>query len=300
MSIQQAMGAPDFLVIGAQKCATSWLYYCLRDHPELHLPAHKREIEYIGGDLHEERGTGWYYSLFEGAAENQVVGDVSVDYILDPRSPALVKELLPDVRLIASLRNPLDRSISAYYWYLRKNLLPEQLPLEEGLAYALDLVSRGNAEVSPFAEVLERSRYGAQLQRYLDVFPPEQLAVVLYEDISEQPKDVLEQIFRLLGVRPDFEPTSLNVRPKQNSYVQALIRLERMMPKSRALSWTTNKANQLVSRMGGKKSPPQLSAGLERKLKTFFEPTIVETQRILNSLPDSNRPRRTNLSERWT
>ncbi len=300
MPTHQDLRVPDFLVIGAQKCATSWLYYCLKEHPELHLPAQKREVEYIGGDLYQERGPDWYYTLFDGANDDQVVGDVSVDYIVDARSPKLVKEQLPDVRLIASLRHPVDRSISAYYWYLRRNSLPDDLPLEEGLNRAL--VSVGNVsggESSAFAEILERGRYDIQLKRYLDVFPPEQLAVVLYEDIAEKPKDVLEQIYGLLGVRTDFEPASLNVRPKENSYVQALIRLERVMPKSRVLSWTANKANQYVSSMGRKRSPPQLSVELERKLKAFFEPSILETQRILETLPDSNRPRDYHLSERW-
>ena len=77
----------DFLVIGAQKCATSWLYYCLKDHPELYLPAKKREIQYLGGRLFHEKGVDWYFSLFQGAHRNQKIGDVSVEYIFDQQSP---------------------------------------------------------------------------------------------------------------------------------------------------------------------------------------------------------------------
>lgn len=292
---------PDFLVIGAQKCATSWLYYCLHEHPGLHLPERKREVEYIGGKLYQEKGIEWYYSLFEGAQAEQRVGDVSVDYLYDPHAAGQVVHHLPDVFLIASLRHPLDRAVSAYFWYLRKNLLPDVLPLEEGLARALS-AARADTPASterPYAELLLRSRYEEQLQRYMQHVTPTQLAVVLYDDIASHPEQVIAQLYRLLGVDASFTPSSLASRPKQNSYVKPLMWLERVAPRSRVVSWVTNKANQRLAGTASKSEPPALSQALRDELMAYFRPQIAATQHLVEGLPEAHRFGGATLLERW-
>src|SRR5687768_7836818 len=104
---------PDFLVIGAQKCATTWLYECLKDHPQICLPKSKKEVEYIGGDLYKEKGMDWYLSLIDHCGEDKVKGDVSVEYIINPDSPEILHTLNPELKFIVSVRNPVDRALSA-------------------------------------------------------------------------------------------------------------------------------------------------------------------------------------------
>ena len=81
----------NFLVIGAQKCATTWLFECLNEHPDICLPKHKREVEYMGGPLYKEQGgQQWYLSLLNHCDNNKVKGDVSVEYIINNESPQLI------------------------------------------------------------------------------------------------------------------------------------------------------------------------------------------------------------------
>ncbi len=71
----------DFLVIGSQKCATTWIYDILDQHSSISLPKDKREVEYLGGKLWLEKGDEWYFNLMKKDSQDKLSGDVSVEYI---------------------------------------------------------------------------------------------------------------------------------------------------------------------------------------------------------------------------
>ena len=216
----------DFAVIGAQKCATSWLYYCLQDHPQICLPSKKREIAYIGGPLFQEKGDQWFFDRFR-QTENAMLGDVSVDYLYHFHSASKLKAYMPNPRLVVSLRNPIERFISAYFWLCRNSVLPDYqiddwistLPSDS------DDWSRDVGEQA--AEVICRGFYASQLQAFVDVFGPNQLLLLLYEDIQSRPLESIQKVYRFLDVDADFVPANLNFKPKQNSYNRFLILVER-------------------------------------------------------------------------
>jgi hypothetical protein len=268
-----ATGRPpfEFLVVGAQKCATSWLYYCLRDHPALQLPEVKREVEYIGGALWEERGAAWYFGLVEARGPEQRAGDVSVEYLFDPRSAPIVARLLPNVRLVASLRHPVERAVSAYYWLLRKRRIPD-ITLVEALETALEDTRAGRN--TAYAELLARGRYAEQLQRWLEHFPADQLLVVAYDDVARRPLDVLARVYGFLGVEHGFRPKSLESRPKHNTFLRPLVALERLAPRTRAASRLSDALNNLARRAGLAGKKESVPAELHRRLQRHFEPDL--------------------------
>jgi hypothetical protein len=294
---------PDFLVLGAQKCATSWLYYCLREHPELHLPEHKREYEYIGGDLYRERGAEWYFSLLAGRKDTQRAGAVSVDYLTDPRSAPEVRAQLPGVKLIASLREPVSRAMSAYFWYLRKGHVPDV-----GVARALEQgmqepgTSATNAD-RYFRDLITRGFYDEQLARYRALFPPSQVMIVLYEDIARDPLSVLKELFTFLGVDPGFVPPSISTTPKKNTYSRPLIALERLtsllpdLPR-RVFAKGIDAINGWTS--GGAPSDrPDIPTDLRQRLRALYRPHQAALQQQIQELPASQRPTGT-LQDRWS
>ena len=81
----------DFVVIGSQKCATTWLYDILNQHPAISLPKDKREVEYLGGDLWKKHGDNWYFDLMR-SNDNEIAGDVSVEYIFNKESAKLLAQ----------------------------------------------------------------------------------------------------------------------------------------------------------------------------------------------------------------
>ena len=238
----------DFLVIGAQKAASSWMYYCLKDHPQLDLPERKREVEYIGGPMYNTSGKmGWYRGLFDEADPTAIWGDVSVEYLSSKDSPAEVYKHLPDCKLIVSLREPVSRLKSAYFWYLRKGLIGTENSFGEKLSEALK-GGGDSGNVSGVAEMLERGLYADQLNRYLEYFSSDQILVLFYEDVRNDAMGVLRQVYEFLGVDTGYEPTTLGRRPKRNAYVKWLIDLERNNPGNKRVAQLVNVLNQLLAR----------------------------------------------------
>ena len=272
----------DFLVIGVQKSATTWIYNCLREHPDLHLPAKKREVEYLGGDLYETRGADWYFSLLQGAKVHQKIGDVSVEYIFDSRSPQIVHQYAPNLKLIVSLREPIDRAISAYYWKLRKGVIPN-LPLEEGLRIAVDSTNECQDPKlrKCYEDIIKRGFYDTQLERYLQYFKLEQFLFVLYEDLEKKPLSVIQKIYEFIGVNPAYQPKSLQGQPKRNNYLTASIYLQRLAPKSPVLGKFMELTNQLLHQLGIENQKPALSESLLQKLRTIYELHTIKTNQIV-------------------
>jgi Sulfotransferase domain len=272
----------EFLVIGAQKCATSWLYGCLKDHPDIKLPATKREVEYLGGDLYDRNGADWYFDLVKNPGSNQVPGDVSVNYISDPKSPPLVRRFLPEVKIIACLRDPIDRAISASTWYTRKGLIPEA-PVEEILRRALHPELAPTAQFRDnYEDLLYRGQYDVQLARYREFVAPEKVLFVLYDDVELNPRQVLRDVYEFIGVDRDFVPASLETKPKHNTYFRPLILLQRLAPKSRVMGKLIDAANQILMRAGVGKQKPVLSKSLTDELVSIYSTHVQETSRLVN------------------
>lgn len=294
------MSTPDlrFFVLGAQKCATSWLYYCLRDHPGTVLPDTKVEHGYIGGPMYRERGREWYLGRFSEAAPSAVAGEVAVDYLLDAAAPAAIAEHVEHPRLVALLRNPVDRLVSAYFWALRKNQLPNA-PIASVLPFFLDQPP-GFPERHPdrfVDELARRGFYGQQLRPYLDRFGPESLLVVLYDEVKEDPTAVVRRVYRHVGVDVAFVPGSLSRRPKVNTRNRAVIALERLTT-GRRLARVTDRMHRLLSRVS--EPPPELTGAERAALLGRFRPHLLETEAVLAELPEANRPASIRLSDLWT
>ncbi len=240
----------DFLVIGVQKSATSWLYYCLNEHPEIILPERKKEVEYIGGPLYKQKGgISWYYGLF-GDKINTVgrkVGDVSVEYFYSEEAPLEIYKYLPDCKFILLLRNPTDRFKSAYFWYLRKGLIDQSVKINAQIlkAMASDPDDRCLEIVN---DLLNRGYYESQLDSYLAAFNPSQFHVAFFEEINQNPQGALSAIYSFLGVEKYFSPPSIDSKPKQNSYNSFLIFIESLGGKNKIVSKVADRTNQLLAR----------------------------------------------------
>lgn len=294
------MSPPDlrFFVLGAQKCATSWLYYCLRDHPDVVLPTRKIEHGYIGSPMYRERGPEWYLGRFPEAAPGAVAGEVAVDYLLDADAPAAIAAHVERPRLVALLRDPVDRLVSAYFWALRKNQLPNA-PIASVLPFFLDQPP-GFPERHPdrfVDELVRRGFYGRQLRPYLDRFGPESLLVVLYDEVKADPAAVVRRVYRHVGVDAAFEPDSLSRRPKVNTRNRAVIALERMTT-GRKLARVTDRMHRLLSRVT--EPPPELTPAQRAALLDRFRPHLVEAEGVLAELPETHRPATVRLSDLWT
>lgn len=198
---------PDFLVIGAQKAGTTALYAYLRWHPGITGPSWK-EVSFF--DRHWWRGEAWYRGQFPVRTAGRLVGEASPSYLFHPLAPERVRALVPDVRLIALLRDPVARAYSHYQHEVA--LGREPLSFEDALA-AEEERTRGEVErivADPRAfsrawwdhTYAARGRYAEQLERWLEVFPREQLLVIRSEDLGERPGETYASVLAFLGAAP--------------------------------------------------------------------------------------------------
>jgi hypothetical protein len=210
---------PSFVCIGAPKCATTWLFQCLFEHPEVYVPDFK-EINFFTicrwGDDYETRGIDYYANLFVAAQPDQIVGDFSPNLLQDPHAPERLRTLLPNARLIVMIRNPIERSRSHYH-YVRNRTDYRSHSLQ-------DLVENPSADQ---AAVLSQGLYGQQLERWLDHFPIEQFLVIRTEDVRSAPDTVFKRACEFIGASPSFVPPSLRqvANPARTMRVPALYSL---------------------------------------------------------------------------
>jgi hypothetical protein len=197
---------PDFLILGAQKAGTTALFSYLRKHPQVTGPAWK-EVSYF--DRYYARGARWYRGQFP-VARGKIVGEASPSYLLHPLAPERVRAVVPDARLIALLRDPVDRAYSHYQHEVA--LGREPLSFEDALAAEEERlageVERMTAEPAYFSDAwwnytyFARGLYAEQLERWYAVFPRERLLVVPTEDLAERPDETYARIVEFVGARP--------------------------------------------------------------------------------------------------
>ncbi len=285
----------DFAVIGAQKCATSWMYYCLADHPDICLPQKKREDKYIGGPLFNAEGEEWFFNRFSRHNE-KVVGDVSVDYLYDGASAKTLAKYMPAPKLVVSMRDPVTRFISSYYWLCRCAILPNT-DINEWVERLPAASNDWNAELGKDAsQVILRGFYSDQLNDYLDHFSREDFSCLLYEEIKSDPLKSIQRVYRFLDVDSSFRPPNLNTRPKQNSHNSFLLFIERTF-RSRIASHLANWAHQRLSKVT-QKAPP-ITAKSMRKLEEIFRSQKQATIELLSEFPNENRPSVETIRDLW-
>ncbi len=201
------MRKPDFLILGAQKAGTTWLYDMLQQHPQIQMSPVK-EIFYFSDAANYERGPEWYAAHFAAAQPGRLTGEACVHYLYDtvrrnrrepaagyPPLPELVARDLPDVKLIVCLRDPVQRALSAYYHHLRK---PHYSP-----ALSLAEVDRQH----PHLLLRDFGFYARYLALWQKVFPPERFFFMLYEeDVVAHPAALWPHLFEFLEIDPAFAP----------------------------------------------------------------------------------------------
>jgi hypothetical protein len=202
---------PDFIVIGAAKAGTTALYWYLAEHPAVFMSPVKEtnyfaygldgngQLLYGDPEVHHFpiKSLAEYERLFAGAGGAAATGEASPIYLECPQAAARIRKLLPAVRIICSLRHPVDRAYSDYLMSLRHQ--------RQRLDPARDLTATA-AWTRPDSRWMQVSRYHPQLSRYYDAFPRDQVRVLLFDDLQRSAPDVTQDVYRFLGVDPAFMP----------------------------------------------------------------------------------------------
>jgi len=208
---KQLIKKPNFFIVGAAKSGTSSLFHYLDLHPDIYMsaikephyfchdyfPAHFTGPGDEGFSENRIRTTDDYMKLFEPGIRATIRGEGSVYYAYYPEIAERIYEFNPESKVVLILRNPVDRAFSAYMHTLRDGR--ETLTFEEALEQEPQRREKG---FQPLWWYRELGRYSAQVERYMKIFPSNQLKILLYDDLRNTPK-VVRETLRYLGLNTD-------------------------------------------------------------------------------------------------
>lgn len=220
---------PNFFVVGAYKSGTTSLHLYLEQHPEVYVSPVKEPNFFAFGAVgfadasmafrKSVKTLAEYENLFERAAGFVAIGDVSPEYMTSTVAARAIRSKIPHAKLIAILRNPVERAYSDFLMYRRDGREPETDFLK-----ALDQQAERAARADPTGHYVSSGFYGEQLARYYDIFPADQIKVVLMEDLEASGRHTLSQVCAFLGVDASFTPASLAIHNRSGEASNVLIR----------------------------------------------------------------------------
>lgn len=192
---------PTFLIIGAQKSATRWLRRHLGEHPEIFTAG--KELRFFNGGRFE-KGLDSYRESFEGWNGEPIVGEATPSYMMWRENPARIAERIdesvPDVRLFALLRNPIDRTYSAFIHHIRA----ERIPVDAELIEQVRSVPPEEDRLG----LIAGGWYAGSLAPYFDRFG-DRLLVFLHDEVEREPERVYERALEHVGASQGFVPPQL-------------------------------------------------------------------------------------------
>jgi hypothetical protein len=277
---------PFFIFIGPSKSGSTWLYHVLREHKYCFVPKIK-DIYFF--DRYYERGWEWYLSFFKDIADDvKIMGELSHDYLHSTQAAIRIAKDLPDVRLITTLRNPVDRAFSEYLFLLRNGWTKE--PFEKAI------------EIWP--ELINKGLYFHHLSIYYQLFDRSQIGVFFFNDFVADPENFAKAIFRFLEIpfsyQIDYAKKVLPASKPKNYIIARLIKifakLARNLKADRFVGAVKNtRFVDFFYRPYSKDEKPKLDIGIKKELLETFRPDIQDLQNLLDTnlsywfdLPDNN------------
>jgi hypothetical protein len=200
---------PRFLVVGGQKCGTTWLSKMLESHPEICMPKGCKETLFFAEFYH--KGIDWYARYFEHCGSGQIPGEVCPLYMIPRCFNRILDSLGPDVKIMFMVRNPVDAFLSKYYHELR-----------DGSTSRLDNINDFVESLGHSDKYLHSFLYFKSICRFKKEFsqPPR---VWFYDDITSHPKNLLRSVYEYLGVDEEYCPQDI-INTRYNPSGQARFR----------------------------------------------------------------------------
>ncbi len=275
---------PTFIGIGAQKCASTWLYGMLQEHPDVGVGMEK-EVDFFS--YHFDHGYEWYERQFSECGTKKAIGEISPSYFCEAGVPERLYNYQPNAKILVSFRDPVKRALSNHRHEVRVgHFTRDGLQFESGL------------KNNPMYR--EQGRYATHLKRWLEFFPAEQIMIVLMDDIEKDPLAVAREVYRFLEIDDDYQPEHLTKRfnPSYANRSRLLLSIKDALYKLTRLPgfgwlWKLGSVFGLkalyrgVNRVSSEQAIPKPSKETLEALRKEFEPEIKELSRMINRPLDS-------------
>jgi Sulfotransferase family len=284
---------PNFFIIGAHKSGTSALYHYLSQHPQIYMCPIK-EPGFFFSDLwragnYRESAISTleeYRALFQGVVNEVAVGEASTGYLYVPGVAQNISRTVPEAKLIAILRNPMDRAYSHYLMNIRDG--------DQWISSFSDALREDDRDVQCALHCPKRYKeigfYGKQLKNYFDHFPREQIRVCLYDELMSDPLRTIQDCCRFLSVDDTFVPNmshkpNVSGIPHRTTLHSLLFKSGRV--KSLAKRFVPTRLQAQVRRIvvglvNAKLDRPPLPSSIRSELGALYREDIIELQALIH------------------
>ena len=263
---------PNFLYLGPDKSGSSWLFEVLRNHPDCFVPACK-DVYYF--DEHYDKGLDWYLDFFRDARPGvPAMGELSHSYLFSMEAADRIRKDLPGVKLMASLRQPVERCYSHYLYLVSSGL-----------------VTSSFAETIDNRPGLTRSSYYAKsVEGYLERFGAERFKVLFFDDLKKDPRHYASQVYDFLGLSFneafDYDKKVREARAARNVHLARLAKHGALMARKLGLVKLVGAvkhglAARLLYRPLKKGEAPKMDPEVGKRLLERYIPDIEATEKLL-------------------
>ena len=280
------MTLPNFIVIGVAKAGTTSYFRYLDQHPQIYMCPIKGS-NYFGYEdacdwqWHDEGAEPLlrhfhvttfeeYKQLFDGATDEIAIGEVSPQYSRCPTAAQRIHHHIPDVKLVASLRNPADRAFSGFMMRTRRG----------------EQVKAIHEELTPESSHVKEGFYYRRMKRYFDLFPREHLKIYIFEEFKQDPTSTIVDLFDYLNVSQQFVPdTSVKYNPAGVPRSRILNRLSFDRTLVRTAKSVLPAGMQKIAkdmRRRTMKTPPKFPEDLRAELIDYYRADIHQLEELID------------------
>ncbi len=295
------MTMPNFLILGVPKAGTTALYAYLNQHPQIYMSPNKephffafegKKPDFCGaGDDQAWTNTSSvvdlqaYQQLFQGVSQEKAIGEASTQYLYIPQTPERIQHYLPQAKMIAILRHPVERAYS-HFIYMRQNCRETLTDFAQALEAEEQRIKNHWA---PAWHYQQQGYYSVQLQRYFNRFHRDQIRIYLYDDWKRHPLTVFQDMLQFLDVDTRFVPDMntryhiINALPKNRNLYTFLTQENPIKTALRQLV-----PAQIRKPMAAKvyrknfEKPQRLTAEMRRQFTPRFRDDILKLQDLLD------------------
>jgi hypothetical protein len=285
---------PNFIIIGAMKAATTSLYTYLKQHPEVFMTAIKEPMFFNNFQkvndykLQARKGKkittfDQYYPLFDDVKNEKAIGEASPAYISNEECPKLIHKHLPNTKIIAVLRQPVARAYSNFLHARRA----DREPIADFETAFNKEAERKAENWSPLYHYKGKGYYTEQLERYYDLFPKENIKILLFEEVVKNPIKASQEVFEFLNVDYSFIPDTskkANVSGTPKGLFGWLImklRYYNLIPNIQFSNYLPGFIIKFIFNSAYKKAP-KLDKELKNRLThTFYKEDILKLEKLI-------------------
>ena len=285
---------PNFIIIGAMKAATTSLYTYLKQHPDVFMTAIKEpmffnnfqnnnKFKVLGRKTKKITTFEQYYPLFDAVKNEKAIGEASPAYISNEDCPSLIQQYLPNTKIIAVLRQPVARAYSNFLHARRA----DREPIADFETAFNKEAERKTENWSPLYHYKDKGYYAEQLERYYTLFQEENIKILLFEDLVNNPIKTTQELFKFLNIDKSFIPetskkANVSGTPKGIfGWIIMKLRYYNLIPNIQFSNYLPGFIIQFIFNSAYKKASP-LSPELKKKLThTFYKEDILKLEKLI-------------------